>query len=155
MKHPDRNHFAAALSAYQETVKPRINLRNISLATGISAGDLSRIRAGKKRVTPETLVKLIAKINPRQAAPLVAAFLKDYRPPGYESLVQIELKSTATANLSRYQQAIHGLSQLEGNPALRRHIISTWETLSHLLKPQAETEPKSKPAAQPKAARST
>jgi hypothetical protein len=137
MRTPSHNHFAAAFCAYHEIAN--LNLRQIGAKSGISAGDLSRIRAGKKRVTFETLTKLCACIPSKQAAPLVAAFLKDHRPEGFENLVNVDLSFTPEKKRSRYQQAVHTLLQLEGNPALRRHLIGLAETLAHLL-----TRPSSK-----------
>ena len=131
MRTPEQNFTAAAFSAYHEVA--RLNLRNIAETSGISAGDLSRIRSGKKRMTFETLTKLIADMPPAQADLLIAAFMKDHCPPEYAGRIEVVLKSQKGKQMSRYRRALYTLEQLESHPHLRRHIISVAETLAHLL----------------------
>jgi DNA-binding Xre family transcriptional regulator len=131
MRTPAQNFTAAAFSAYHEVA--RLNLKSISETTGISAGDLSRIRSGKKRMTFETLTKLIADMPQAQADLLVAAFMKDHCPPGFADRIEVVMKSQKQTKMSRYRQALYTLEHLESHPALRKHIISVAETLAHLL----------------------
>ena len=128
---PEHNFTAAAFSSYHEVA--RLNLRNIAEKTGISAGDLSRIRSGKKRMTFETLTKLIGDMTPAQADLLIAAFMKDHCPPDYAGRIEVVLKSQKEKQMSRYRRALYTLEQLESHPLLRKHIISVAETLEHLL----------------------
>jgi transcriptional regulator with XRE-family HTH domain len=133
MKQPEtRNLFAAAFISFHELSS--LTLRELAVRCDLNAGDLSRIRAGKKRATVETLYKLIEGLPPEQACPLVAAYLKDILPPGLSKLIHITTvgKRGRDGNLSKYQEAIRTLAAMEDNPALRRHIISVAETLAPL-----------------------
>lgn len=138
---PAQNRFAAALRHLLET-SDELTLSKLAERSRMAPGDLSHVKSGRRRITPAAIEKLANALEPQHGVPLVIAYLKDNVPPVYEEHIDIIARTMTLrdepgepgAPLSKYQRAIRDLASLEDVPALAKHIISTAETLGHLLK---------------------
>lgn len=135
------NEFSSAFRAFLEQ-KPRIHtLTSLASAAGLTAGQLSHFASGKRPLTATALAKIARALEPRHAVPLAIAFCRDNLPPELRDFISITVRESSriaegTADaptLTKFQQAVQTLRELENVPQVVRHIISTADTLLHLV----------------------